>query len=78
MNMSAYEERSESRNIMIKLLNKYDFFYDPMKDAIEFMKKRNKYKFPYLGHECDGHYTELGAEFLASYSYKIFNSNYIK
>lgn len=73
-----YEERTERTNIMIELLNKYDFFYDPFEDSIKFMKKRNKYKFPYLGHECDRHYSELGVEFLANYSYKIFNLNYIK
>ena len=78
LNMNDYEERTERGNIMVEFLNKYDFFYDPLEEAIEFMKKRNKYKFPYLGHECDGHYSELGAEFLADYTYKIFKSNYIK
>ena len=71
-------ERTEKGIVMNKILSKYNFFYDTFEDSIAFMKKRNKFKSPYLGHVCDGHYSELGAEFLANYTYKIFNSNYAK
>ena len=62
--------------IMTKILSKYDFFYDPYEDSIKFMKDRNKFKPNYLSHSCDTHYTDLGTEFLANYTYKIFKNEY--
>ena len=73
-NNENYEKRSERANIMINILDKYNFFHNPFDESVNFMKNKNKYFFPYLGHVCDGHYSELGVEFLANYSYKIFNS----
>ncbi len=74
-NTKNYEKPLRAK-IMIDLLNKYDFFYDPYNDSIEFMKNMNKYKFPFLGYECDAHYSEIGIEFLANYSYKVFKNEY--
>ena len=49
-------------------------YFDPMKDAIKYLKKRNKYSYPYLSFDCDPHYDKEGAVFYSKFiSDKIFN-----
>ena len=40
---------------------------DPKSESINFLKKINKLYFPFMGHTCDAHYSEVGAEFLSNY-----------
>ena len=48
-------------------------YFDPMKDAIKYLKQRNKYSYPYLSFDCDPHYDKEGAMFYSKFiSEKIF------
>jgi hypothetical protein len=48
--------------------------HDPTKEAAIFLKALNKLKPPYMGFICDGHYSEMGVEYLSKYVAKIFKS----
>ncbi len=59
---------------IIKTLFKPFNFYDPQKEFIEILKQKKMLKKPFLGYSCDYHYSELGAELLANYTFKNFKS----
>lgn len=63
----SFLKESERRTIMKQVWSSSDFFFDPQFEAIEYLKKINKLNYPYMGFSCDGHYSELGAEFLANF-----------
>ena len=48
---------------------------DPSEDGINYLKKINKYNEPYFSFVCDGHYSELGAKFMANYVTDYFLKN---
>jgi len=48
--------------------------HDPTKEAIIFLKDLNKLKPPYMGFNCDNHYSEMGVEFLSKYVVKTFKA----
>ena len=49
-------------------------FFDPRQEFIAYLKNNNKLEIPYLGFNCDAHYSELGARLLAEYSFEKFNT----
>ena len=77
LNVNNHEDMKYSniRLEMISSLNKYNNFFDTQNSAIDYLKKNNKFKFPYLGFECDGHYSELGVKFLSEFTLKKFREN---
>jgi len=66
-------KESEERKA-IKDIWGLDNIHDPTKEAIIFLKDLNKLKPPYMGFECDTHYSEMGVEFLSKYVVKIFKA----
>lgn len=52
--------------------NKFVNFYDPKIFFIKYLSDRKMLKKPYLGYECDAHYSELGVKLLSDYSTKKF------
>ena len=47
-------------------------FYDPKNFLTKYLNDKKILKKPYLGYECDGHYSELGAKLLSDYTFKKF------
>lgn len=43
-----------------------DNFYDPYPEAVNYMKNKNIFEFPYLSWTCDSHYSHVGADFYSS------------
>ena len=41
-------------------------FFDPYQEAVNYMKNKNIFKFPYLSWTCDSHYSHVGADFYSS------------
>ena len=53
---------------------KTEKYFDPMIDAVGYLKEKNKYEFPYLSFSCDTHYDTEGAIFYSKFiAKKIFN-----
>ena len=50
---------------------------DPREAGINFLKKIGKYDEPYFSFVCDGHYSQLGAKFMADYVSEYFLKNYV-
>jgi hypothetical protein len=52
-----------------------------MNESINLLKKKNKLYFPFMGHTCDTHYSDIGAEFLSNYVtqefLKLKNCNFL-
>ncbi len=49
-------------------------YFNPMKEAIKYLKQQNKYIYPHLSFECDPHYDREGAKFYSKFiSENIFN-----
>ena len=48
---------------------------DPREAGINFLKKIGKYDEPYFSFVCDGHYSQLGAKFMADYVSEYFLKN---
>lgn len=71
INNHNFIHESQIRTIMKESWNP-KIVNDPSIESITFLKKINKLSFPYMGYTCDGHYSELGAEFLSSYVSNIF------
>ena len=70
------EETKEIKAIK-EIYKKYNF-YDPRLEFTKYLKDNNILKKPYLGYDCDAHYSSLGAKLLAKFTYnkfKEFNSN---
>jgi hypothetical protein len=59
---------------MIKEIWKNKVF-DPIEESKLYLKQNKIFKQPYLGHNCDAHYSKIGADFLSSYVHKIFINN---
>ena len=72
-NKNFLKESSERKTI--KIIWGEDNIYDPRNEAIIFLQNINKLKGPYMGFDCDNHYSEIGAEYLSKYVAKIFNEN---
>ena len=69
-NINFIEETDEIKRIK-KILEPFNF-YDPRAEFIKILKQKKMLKKPYLGYPCDFHYSELGANLLANYTFKIF------
>ena len=54
-----------------EILKDYNFF-DPSDYFISYLEDDNKLSIPYVGYTCDAHYSELGADLLAKYTFKKF------
>mgnify|MGYP001385638378 FL=1 len=52
--------------------NKFVNYYDPKEFFIEYLNNEKMLKKPYLGYECDAHYSELGVQLLSDYTTKKF------
>jgi len=44
-----------------------NFFYDPYLDAVDYMKSKNIFNYPFLSWKCDSHYSYAGADFYSSF-----------
>jgi hypothetical protein len=66
INNNSFLFETEERKTMKKIWEP-TIVNDPMNESINFLKKINKLYFPFMGHTCDTHYSEVGAEFLSSY-----------
>ena len=64
-------KKQQSINIQLIKLEPFNF-YDPRAEFIKILKQKKMLKKPYLGYPCDFHYSELGANLLANYTFKIF------
>lgn len=58
---------------MKKILKGFNLF-DPREEFTQYLKNNDLFKEPYLGYNCDAHYSDLGAKLLAEYSFKKFNT----
>ncbi len=47
---------------------------DPTEEGKKYLKKINKYFYPFFSFSCDGHYSELGAEFMSKFVSEYFLS----
>ena len=54
---------------MKKILKGFNLF-DPREEFTQYLKNNDLFKEPYLGYNCDAHYSDLGAKLLAEYSFK--------
>lgn len=64
---------NETREIIaLKDIYKNYNFFDPRRNFIAYLKSNNKLKTPYLGYSCDAHYSELGSELLAHFTFEKF------
>lgn len=66
INNNSFMFETEERKIMKKVWEP-TVVNDPMNESINLLKKMNKLYFPFMGHTCDTHYSEVGAEFLSNY-----------
>lgn len=56
----------------IKEIYKNYNFYDPRLEFTKYLKDNGILKKPYLGYDCDAHYSSLGAKLLAEFTYDRF------
>ena len=56
----------------IKEIYKDHNFFDPKSTFITYLKDKNILKKPYLGYNCDAHYSSMGAELMAKYTLNNF------
>jgi hypothetical protein len=73
INNKNFLKESEERKA-IKDIWGLNNIHDPAKEAAIFLKDLNKLKRPYMGFICDGHYSEMGVEYLSKYVAKIFKA----
>ena len=66
-NLFINSEYNNYRHEFLSKVWKNSFFYDPYLDAVEYMKKKDIYEYPFLSWECDSHYSHAGADFFSSY-----------
>ena len=66
INNNSFMFETEERKIMKKVWEP-TVVNDPMNESINLLKKMNKLYFPFMGHTCDTHYSDVGAEFLSNY-----------
>jgi len=66
INNNSFMFETEERKIMKKVWEP-TVVNDPMNESINLLKKKNKLYFPFMGHTCDTHYSDIGAEFLSNY-----------
>ena len=69
-NINFINDREEI--LIIKDIYKNKNFYDPKEKFKSILEEKKLLKEPFLGFECDPHYSEFGAELLANYSYEKF------
>lgn len=75
MNSDNINFINETKEIVaLKEIYKNYNFFDPRQEFIVYLKNNNNLKTPYLGYNCDAHYSELGAELLAQFTLKKFLS----
>ena len=48
---------------------------NPIEEGRNYLKKINKYKEPFFSFSCDGHYSKLGAKFMADFVSNFFLRN---
>ena len=48
---------------------------NPINEGINFLKSKKKYNEPFFSFSCDGHYSELGAKFMANFVSNYFLNN---
>lgn len=71
-NINFINETKET--VALKEIYRNYNFFDPRQEFIAYLKNNNNLKAPYLGYNCDAHYSELGAELLAQFTLKKFLS----
>ena len=77
MNSDNVNFLNETKEISaLKEIYKDYNFFDPREKFIEYLKINKGLKKPYLGYNCDPHYSELGAKLLAEFTLEKFLSTY--
>lgn len=71
-NIDFINDREEI--LIIKNIYKNKNFYDPKEKFKSVLNEKKLLKEPFLGFKCDPHYSELGAELLANYTFEKFES----